>query len=190
MHFASKTHPLLVIIGPSGSGKSSVIQELVSQGLIEVTPTWTTRPPRDGELASAIEHRFVSVDEFNRYEANDHFLETVELFGLPYRYGLPRVKVPEHGRVPLIMLRVMLLASLPKHYSNYKIYQIEDNYERVKKRLLERAESEQSLGTRLTDYEKEVEHGREAANRVFENTTTIEKLAQEIATAIKEDFNA
>ncbi|MCX6729820.1 MAG: hypothetical protein NTV95_04265 [Candidatus Saccharibacteria bacterium] len=180
--------PLLVVIGPSGSGKSSAVQELSRRGIVEVTPSWTTRPPRKGETSSTIEHKFVSEEEFNKQDSQGLFLEVVQLFNLPYRYGIPRLRQPKSGRIPLIMLRANLLPLLPKHYSNGIIYQIEDELSKVEDRLRKRQADGEQQGSRLQDYKKEVGLGRQSAHRVFTNDTDLGLLADAIETAIFEDF--
>ena len=188
MSYLKRDDPLLIIIGPSGSGKSSAIQELARQNIIDITPSWTTRPPRGNEMDTAIEHLFVSDMKFEQEQNKGNFLEVVELFGLPYRYALPRFSKPKPGHVPLIMLRVNLLSFVPKHYSNYRVYQIRDEYERVEKRLKARAAEGEDQGSRLSDYKKEVELGDKSANRVFINNRGITELVNDIKAAIREDF--
>ena len=178
---------ILVIIGPSGAGKTTVIKRLFDDGLIVLTPSWTTRPPRPGEAELGIEHYFTSEEEFDEKLAHNFFLETVSMFGLPYRYGLPKVKSAKLPKVSLVMLRASLINLFDKHYSNYIIYQIEDNLSNVEKRLFDRKEKGEALGTRLDDYHKEVELGRKLANRVFVNTS-IDNLYEKIKKAISLDF--
>lgn len=188
MIFLKYDAPLLVVIGPSGSGKSSAVQELSRRGVVEVTPSWTTRPPRKGETSSSIEHKFVSEEEFNKQESQGFFLEVVQLFNLPYRYGIPRLQQPKSDRVPLIMLRANLLPLLPKHYINGIIYQIEDELSKVEDRLLKRQADGEQQGSRLQDYKKEIELGRQSARRVFTNDTDLGLLADALEAAIVEDF--
>lgn len=189
LSFLKSNEPLLIIIGPSGSGKSSVVQNLAKRGVVEVTPSWTTRPPRKGEIQCSIEHKFVNDEMFNKRGAEEYFIEIVKLFGLNYRYGLPRITKPENKSVPLIMLRATILTLVPKHYTNYVVYQIEDRPTKVRERLLKRKAEGEQQGTRLRDYKKEIEGGRRVANRVFINKTSVELLADEIEKAIKKDFN-
>jgi guanylate kinase len=188
MRFLESADPLLIIIGPSGAGKSSAVQSLVSRGVVEVTPSWTTRPARGGEAESSVEHIFVSEAAFDEQHKQRAFLEVVQLFGLPYRYGLPRIPEPSSGRVPLIMLRAPLLPMVPAHYASAVIYQIEDDLANVTKRLQAREAEGHQLGTRLEDYTKEVEFGSRAAHRTFTNNAGIEELADALAAAIREDF--
>jgi len=188
MGYLRKDDILLVIIGPSGAGKSSVIEKLQKKGLVAVTPSWTTRPMRSEESVSAIEHHFVGKDEFRKKKDEGFFLETVQMFGLPYEYGLPKITKSKNSQVPLIMLRSILIPLLSKYYSNFTVYQIEDDEQKIKQRLLKREAAGHNMGTRLSDYEKEVASGRKIASRVFTNDSSIEGLSRLLEKAIKEDF--
>src|SRR3954447_16585781 len=100
--------PVGGFIGPSGSGKSTVVRELAARGLVTVHPTWTTRPRRADERQGSLEHRFVSDDEFDELCRRGFFIETVSLFGLPFRYGLPPLdgdSAGPGGPVDAVMLR-------------------------------------------------------------------------------------
>jgi guanylate kinase len=167
MPFTSTKYPILVIIGPSGAGKSTLIRRLFDDDLIFINPTWTTRPPRPGETKEGIEHRFVSELSFKNKLEEGFFLETVQLFGLPYNYGLPALAGSQPPRVSLVMLRAPLLALLNKYYPNNIVYQIEDELDNVKRRLVDRQAHGEAIGSRLKDYQSEVEAGRKLAKRVF-----------------------
>lgn len=188
MDYLKPDNPLLVIIGPSGSGKSTVIRLLATRGIIEVTPTWTTRPPRPGETDESIEHCFISDGEYSQRVDGGFFIESVRMFHLPYRYGLPRIPAPPPGRVATIMLRATLLPLAGKHYNNFHVYQVEDSAERIAHRLRERLAYGEELGSRLDDVETELAAGRNVANRIFINNNAIAPLATAIETAIHEDF--
>jgi len=186
MRFTSDGMPVLAIIGPSGAGKSTAIQHLHSDGLVYVNPTWTTRPPRPGEVEQGIEHHFVTEDEFETKDQAGYFLETVQMFGLPYRYGLPPIN-SNSKKVPVVMVRASLMPLFNKYYPNNIVYQIEDDVSRIKERLDERQQQGEALGTRLDDYNKEVNAGRKLAKRVFVNEE-LESLIEQIRAAICEDY--
>lgn len=66
---------LIVLSGPSGVGKSTVIAELLSDRPdIFFSVSFTTRKPRVGE-ADGVNYRFVSKDTFQDMIARDEFLE-------------------------------------------------------------------------------------------------------------------
>ncbi len=181
------TGPVLGIIGPSGVGKSTIVNKLAANKVVHVNPTWTTRARRQDEH-SHHEHIFVSQTEFDKLEQAGSFLEVATMFGVPHAYGLPPLVFSE-GSVPeLIMLRANLVPLLLRHYPNAVIYQIEDHIDRVKPRLEARqTESNEPLGTRLTHYEQERTAGQALASRIF-SSRDIDKAVNDITTAITADF--
>lgn len=178
---------LLVIIGPSGTGKTSALKLLHDQGVVEVTPSWTTRPPRQDELNGTLEHRFVDDVTFTAKKDEGYFLDTAQLFNLPHWYGLPKLEKSQGSRVATVMLNADLLPLMDKHYSNYTIYQIEDELERAAERLQARQAAGHDMGSRLEDYKAEIVAGRMRAQRVFMNDGTLDGLAGRIAEALIED---
>lgn len=178
----------LVIIGPSGVGKTSLVRELKKLGVVSPFPSWTTRPPRPEEREEQIDHIFVSDSEFEKQKQEGRFLETVSLFGLPYQYGLPPIKAASFEMVTVILLRAPLLDLLKNHYKDYKIYQIEDSVHLVSERLQAREQNGEMTGDRLKQHEAELAMGRGLADRIFENDSTIAALADKVAQAIKKDF--
>lgn len=182
------SRPVLVFIGPSASGKSSVVRELHEAGVISVHPTWTTRPRRGDEVDGSLEHRFVTPEEFDELCARDFFLDTVMLFGLPYRYGLPTPRVSASGPIDAIMLRAPLVDRFARFVPQHLVYQIEDSAERTRGRLIARGCPVDELVARIEDNVKEIEAGRELADRVFVNDRSFSDLVAEITSALDADL--
>ncbi len=86
--------PLVVVSGPSGVGKSTVVAralELAPQAWLSISVT--TRPARPGEIDG--EHYwFVDDTRFDAMVSSGAFLEWAEFAG--NRYGTPRGPVDEH----------------------------------------------------------------------------------------------
>jgi guanylate kinase len=181
------TRKVLAVIGPSGAGKSTVIRNLHDEGLVQVSPTWTTRPPRPGELEETVEHHFVAEAEFAKKQKIGFFVEVVQMFDLPFKYGLSPISEPEPGKVPVVMLRASLLQLFNKYYPNNVVYQIEDDLPKIRERLRARELHGEELGSRLSDYEKEIAFGHKLADRIFINRD-LGTLADQIKKALKEDF--
>ncbi len=87
---------LIVVSGPSGVGKSTVIKQLLSgQKNLYFSVSFTTRDPRPGEENGANYH-FVSKQEFERMIAEDEMLEYAEYVG--NYYGTSRRVTEDHLR--------------------------------------------------------------------------------------------
>lgn len=91
---AKQKQPLLIVIsGPSGVGKDSVLQQMKLRGLpIHFVVTATTRPQREGEQ-HAVDYYFVSRDEFAAMIENDELIEYAIVYG-DYK-GIPKSQVEE-----------------------------------------------------------------------------------------------
>jgi guanylate kinase len=82
---------LLVIAGPSGVGKGTIVRRLLElDPSIWVSVSATTRSPRAGEVDGR-EYWFLDPDEFQRRADAGGFLESFPVFGA--RYGTPREPV-------------------------------------------------------------------------------------------------
>jgi guanylate kinase len=182
------SRPVLVVIGPSASGKSTAVRELHRRGVVRVHPTWTTRPRRPDEHAGALEHAFVSDAEFDARAAAGFFLGTVSLPGLPFRYALPRPPLADTGPVDTIMARAPFVELFAEFFPNRLVYQIEDTYEHACARLMERETSTEETVARLREHDAEVNAGRAIAARVFSNDRTLDALVADIAASLRIDL--
>jgi guanylate kinase len=82
-----------VISGPSGVGKSSVVEALSNRMTFHFSVSWTTRDRRPGEQ-EGIDYVFVGREEFEEAIAAAGFLEWAEYSG--YLYGTPRGAILDH----------------------------------------------------------------------------------------------
>lgn len=84
---------LVVISGPSGAGKTTVVRRLLSECALplELSVSATTRAPRPGEQEGR-DYYFLSPDEFFRRKSAGEFLECCEVFGRHW-YGTLRSEV-------------------------------------------------------------------------------------------------
>lgn len=79
---------LIIITGPSGSGKGTVIKAIMNRfpGITRVV-TYTTRDPRQGER-HGVDYLFVSHDDFFNKVKNEEIFEYESVYN-DYYYGSP-----------------------------------------------------------------------------------------------------
>ncbi|HZG90092.1 MAG TPA: guanylate kinase [Pseudonocardia sp.] len=84
---------LVVLAGPSGVGKSSIVAELRSRlPQLHFSVSATTREPRLGEVDGR-DYHFVGPSGFDRLVERDELLEWAEIHGGLQRSGTPRAPV-------------------------------------------------------------------------------------------------
>jgi guanylate kinase len=73
---------MIVLIGESASGKSTIEKELVRRGYSKIV-TYTTRSPRLNEI-DGIDYHFITEEEFHKLESQGFFAELATYNGWNY----------------------------------------------------------------------------------------------------------
>lgn len=81
---------LIVVSGPSGVGKSTVVERLAARVPIDFAVSATTRAPRPGEV-DGVHYHFVTEEAFRKMLEAGEFLEWAEYGG--HLYGTPADQV-------------------------------------------------------------------------------------------------
>ena len=66
---------MIVLVGESASGKSSIEKYLVNNYEYKKVVSYTTRPPRDGEI-DGVDYHFIDTSKFIKLKAEGFFVET------------------------------------------------------------------------------------------------------------------
>jgi guanylate kinase len=96
---------LVVISGPSGVGKSTVVRRIFKvYPELKMSISSTTRPPRPGEVHGQ-HYYFITQEEFDLRVKQNQFLEWAKVHGC--YYGTPRKYIEEElGRGEVVVLEV------------------------------------------------------------------------------------
>jgi guanylate kinase len=113
---------LVVISGPSGVGKSTVVRRLfkINPGL-SLSISSTTRPPRPGEEHGR-HYFFITQEEFDLRVKQDQFLEWAKVHGC--YYGTPRKFIEAElnkGQVVILEVDVQGAASIKRFVEEGKL---------------------------------------------------------------------
>ena len=134
--------PLIIVIsGPSGAGKDSVLHEMKKRNLpIHFVVTANTRPPRPNEKEGA-DYFFVSRERFEEMIANNELIEYSAVYK-DYK-GVPRAQVEkalQSGKDVVMRLDVQGAKKMRKLYPQaLLIFLIPANEEEWMERLKKRA---------------------------------------------------
>ncbi len=152
-----KKHVLMIVSGPSGVGKGTIVKDIIArrEDVVE-SVSCTTRPPREGEVDGK-HYFFIGREEFLRRIGENGFLEYDEHFG--NIYGTPRSFVEETLAEKSIILEIDVEGGLAvkKSYPECLLVMIvPPSLEELKRRLLgRRSESEEEIERRLERIEYE-----------------------------------
>jgi len=84
---AASPGKLVVISGPSGVGKTTLLRRLLARfPALVPSVSATTRPPRAGER-DGLDYHFIALEEFERRRAAGEFLECCQVYGRQHWYG-------------------------------------------------------------------------------------------------------
>ncbi len=96
--------PILVITGPSGVGKGTLIRGLLERvGGLELAVSATTRAPRAGEV-NGVDYHFLSSEDFERRVRAGEFVEHAEYAG--NSYGTLRSELSRPARAIVLEIDV------------------------------------------------------------------------------------
>ncbi|MCD4829984.1 MAG: guanylate kinase [Candidatus Cloacimonetes bacterium] len=150
---------LIVLIAPSGGGKSTILRRLIERRPdIAYSVSSTTRAPRVGEVDGR-DYVFLSREEFTRRREQGQFFETAEVHG--NLYGTSRVFIRERldeGRHVVLDIDVqgadaIVNGGLPV----VTVFLMPPGHEVLKQRLHTRgADSDETIALRLRNAHGEV----------------------------------
>ncbi len=152
--------PLLIVIsGPSGVGKDTVLQRMKELQLpFHFVVTATSRPKREGEI-EGVDYFFVSPDEFLGMIDRDELLEHALVYG-EYK-GIPRHQVREafaSGRDVVMRIDVQGAETIRQLYPEALLIFLSTQNEKelIARLKARRTESEEKLQLRINTAREEL----------------------------------
>lgn len=153
---------LVIISGPSGVGKNTIVRALAARLPFHFSVSATTRPARPGE-ADGVDYRFLDEEGFSAMVREGRMLEWAEFAGS--RYGTPRAPVIERlaaGEDVVLDIEVDGAVQVMEAYPDaVSIFVMPPSFEELEARMRGRRDmSEEQIAMRLALAEEQMEEGR------------------------------
>lgn len=183
---------LVVITGPSGVGKGTIIKRLLAKHPhFFLSISATTRNPRQGEV-NGRDYYFLSRQEFETLIHQCQFLEWAEYNG--NYYGTPCQPVKEQiaqGKTVILEIEVQGARQVKKTYpSAVRIFIMPPSLEELERRLRQRGtDSEDSIRKRLQQAQTELAASGEFDYQVV-NAQLEDTISQIEAIILKHDHSS
>lgn len=179
---------LLIVCGPSGVGKSTIIEKMLSSGLSKrecvFSVSMTTRPPREGEV-DGINYWFVTRERFEKGIERGELLEYAEFAGNYYGTPAPPINAAiESGKCIILDIELQGVLQVKERMPEaVTVFIKPPDWDELAKRLRGRGtESEELVLKRLERARRDSEHiGR--FDHVITNSN-IKTAAQELTEII------
>ena len=158
-----KNNLVIFMIGGSGTGKTTIANEMVSRGICEKAITCTTRKPRIGEKDGIHYHFLKDKSVLDEMYLNNELIESPTEFSGNW-YGCPVKSIYKPSADPKPVLAIIEYQGLEKALSVLSKYNDLDilpvflepiPMEEVKRRMMERGSTEKEIEERLDTMKEE-----------------------------------
>jgi len=178
---------MLIISGPSGSGKSSLMSEMFKEiEDIHFSISTTTREKRDGEV-EGVDYYYVSKDEFEKEISEGFFLEWAKVHGNYYGTSLkPILKALKNNKLVVFDIDVQGHKIAREKFGNSitSVFITTPNQEELRQRLIARGtDSQEVIEKRINNAVSEMTRVREY-NYILINDDFEKTLKKLIAIAV------
>ncbi|MCA9265439.1 MAG: guanylate kinase [Planctomycetales bacterium] len=167
---------LVIISGPSGVGKTTVVQRVLRESSLplQLSISATTRSPRAGEQ-DGVHYHFLTAERFAELREQDAFLESFEVFGRGHWYGTLRDEVAtglRQGKWVILEIDVQGAArAVEQHPDAITIFIRPESLEELERRLRGRGtETEERIQSRLETARHELERAGWYTHQVVNDT--------------------
>ena len=188
----AKQGKLIVFSAPSGSGKTTIVKNLLTRDLgLEFSISAASRDPRPNEVHKK-DYHFISLDDFKKKIDNNEFIEWEEVYSNNF-YGTLKSEVQriwDSGKHVIFDIDVIGGLNIKKQFpdNTLAIFVQPPSVEELKKRLEGRGtETPDKIAMRIAKAEEEIKYAKEFDYILYNDVL---EVAQDEAAKIVSEFLA
>lgn len=177
---------MIILIGPSASGKTEIAKYLISKFAFKKFVTTTTRLPRVGEI-NDVDYHFISVQKFKENIKENKFIEFVNYNGNFYGTTLEEI---DDSKVLILEPSGLLAFKALKDPKIISFY-IDATLETRKERMILRKDDPKEILKRIQNDDLYFEDAKKEASHMIvnNNDTSIENSAVTIYKIYQDELN-
>lgn len=177
---------LVLIVGPSGSGKGTVIKRLQANYPAFVYPiSYTTRAPREGEETGQV-YNFVAREKFKQMIADDDFLEYAIVHSNNY-YGTAKKEILDALKTGAVVIREVdiqgfhSISKIVPRKNLVSIFMKVADEQDLEQRILRRGEmNAEELKRRMDSAKKEIAQAKDCDYQVENSWGKIDECVKNV----------
>lgn len=182
---------LVIISGPSGVGKDTVIDEWMRKNPeVKRVIAYTTREPRPGE-ENGLDYHFVSIETFEKLREMGAFLEFKQVYGNFYATPINDMEsLIADGKIALLKIDVQgAIEAMKKRPDAMTIFIMPPSDEELEKRITGRGTEEPDvIQRRLQNARSEIKLSRHYQYKVVNDT--VENAVEQLQGLVAEEPSA
>ena len=181
---------IIIISGPSGTGKNTIISALIDKGFpLEHSVSTTTRTPRSNEIHGK-NYYFCDKNEFEEQINKNKFLEYALVLDTYYGTTKDEIhRIQSKGNIPILDIDIQGHKQIKEKYPEVlSIFVMPPSLRELQKRLINRkSESSEQIEKRLKLAEKEMQRKQDYDHIVVNKE--LEQAIKEVGDTISSVFN-
>ena len=189
-----KNNKLFVLVGKSCSGKTTILNEVLSKLEIPVLMSYTTRPPRNGEIDGK-EYKFVDMHTFDNDYKNEDILE-YDVFRIDsikqtwiYYSKKSDLLLPNTSQITILSPTGLAQLMSNKELKNNIVSIYIDSPDKLRqKRYLTRAISPDNMNDRFSRDEKNFQHLFTDYIIINDENTSIHEASNQLIDIIEKEL--
>lgn len=167
---------ILIIAGKTASGKTSIVNDLVSKYGMKQIVTYTTRPIRKGE-ADGITYHYINKEDFQTKIKENFFVEwkSYETQEGIWYYGTAKTDLDSANNDTVIILTPQGIRDISLLYPNNFVVYLYINHSTMKNRLNKRNTNKEENLRRLKADDEDFKNFEMEANKIIYNNDNVQK---------------